>query len=99
MQDDAPSALEAGVRATEDAFSVRLRDPALLRSGRATVLRAHAQGADGAGAVVAKVFTSAHREHFLRERAALRALASISAVREWVPRLIADHDGAMALLM
>jgi hypothetical protein len=98
-EDDALAATKAAVRTTEDAFSIVLRDPTLVQRGRALVLRARVDGLGETGNVIVKVFALAHRGHFLREKTGLRVLSGVRAVREWVPRLLADHDGAMAILM
>jgi len=75
--------------------SLNLDNATVLRKGRATVLRVRSD----AGSVIVKQFTPSQRPHFVRERAGLRLLGGVAALDGFVPRLLADDEPALALLL
>jgi hypothetical protein len=94
----ADGALEQLLAQASAAFSLQLTEPVLLGQGRATVVRARAQGTGDAFGVIVKCFEPRWSEHFAHERAGLRALSEI-ADGALVARLLAEDERSLLLLI
>ena len=95
---DAPAA--DVVQRVKTAFALDLEAPVVLGEGRATVVRALSlNGAAKGRPVIVKRFGEAYREHFVRERAGLSLLSTIPGLEGFVPRLLADGEAELMLLI
>jgi hypothetical protein len=91
--------MEDIVRRAEAAFALRLEAPEVVRKGgRSTVLRAFSLSGTTRGPVILKHYAEAHREHYLRESAGLRALSTVEGAQRFVPQLLAEDAKELLLL-
>ena len=95
---EGPPAAEL-LRSAAAAFSVDLEAPTVLRRARATVVRAHSVRGPVVGTVIIKQFRPIRRDHFLRERAGLGLLSGLPELEGFVPRLLADDEAVLVLLI
>jgi hypothetical protein len=97
--DDQGTSLAEVTQRAESVFGLKLEGIAVLRDGRATVIRAISHRGPSAREVVIKRFKAPNMDHYLRERTGLSVLADMPNLEGFVPELVAADDGSTTLVI